>query len=245
MKPVICKSYEEMSAYAAKELAAAIKAKPQFVLGLATGSTPVGMYKELVAMNKSGEVDFSGVTTFNLDEYYPIKRDNSQSYYTFMYENLFSHINIDHKNVHLPNGEAEDPEAEGAHYDAMIREAGGVDIQILGSGVNGHIGFNEPDTSLITGTHKTALTQNTIEVNSRFFNDISEVPTHALTMGMKTIFEARRIIILLNGDNKAPILDAMFSGRITTQIPATFLALHKDVTVVTDEATAAKTEIFG
>ena len=245
MKPVICKNYEEMSAYAAKEIAAAISAKPNFVLGLPTGSTPVGMYKELVAMNKSGKVDFSAVTTFNLDEYYPIKRDNSQSYYTFMYENLFSHININHDNVNIPNGEAEDPDAEGAAYDAKIKACGGVDLQILGSGVNGHIGFNEPDSSLVLGTHKTSLTQNTIEVNSRFFNDISEVPTHALTMGIKTIFDAKRIIILLNGDNKAHVLDTMFSGTITTACPASLLALHANVTVVTDEATASKTKIFG
>ncbi|MBQ7717872.1 MAG: glucosamine-6-phosphate deaminase [Clostridia bacterium] len=242
MQLIICKDYEEISKRAASEVAAAIAAKPDCVLGLPTGSTPVGMYKNLVSMNKTGEVDFSSVTTFNLDEYYPIEKDDSQSYYTFMYDNLFSHININTSNVHIPSGQSEDTEKFCFEYEEAIREAGGIDLQVLGAGVNGHIGFNEPDDALSLCTHKTALTKNTIEVNSRFFDDISKVPTHAVTMGIKTILDARKIIILISGESKAPVIDAMLSGKITTRCPATLLQLHKDVILITDVATMAKTE---
>ena len=241
MKVIVCKDYEEMSAVAAKEVAANIAAKPDFVLGLPTGSTPVGMYKNLVAMNKAGEVDFSKVTTFNLDEYYQIEKEDEQSYHYFMYENLFSHINIDRANVHIPDGQSADTDKSCQAYEDAIKNAGGIDLQVLGAGVNGHIGFNEPEDALSLITHKTSLTKNTIEVNSRFFDDISKVPTHAVTMGIKTILDARKILILINGENKAPVIDAMMSGKITTACPASLLQLHKDVILITDEATMAKT----
>lgn len=238
MKLIVCKNYDEMSAAAAKELAAEIKAKPDLVLGLPTGSTPVGMYKKLIEMNKNGEVDFARVTTFNLDEYYPIKKEDNQSYHYFMYDNLFSHINIDHKNVHIPNGEAQDVEAFCAQYEKMILDAGGLDIQVLGAGVNGHIGFNEPASELVLDTHKTDLTANTIEVNSRFFDKLEDVPTKAVTMGVGTIMKAKKIITLISGSAKAPVIDAMFGGTVTTEIPATLLALHQDAVIIADEAAA-------
>jgi glucosamine-6-phosphate deaminase len=228
-----------MSVYAAGELRAAVIEKPNLVLGLPTGSTPLGLYKNLVNMYQEGKIDFSGVQTFNLDEYYPIKRSDPQSYYYFMNENLFSHINIEKENIHIPDGSAADTEKEAESYEKMIEAAGGIDIQVLGSGVNGHIGFNEPAGRLSVNTHRVELTENTIEVNSRFFEDISQVPRHALTMGVGTIFRARRILILINGENKAEILKEMFGGTITTDVPATLLALHPDTTVITDEATAA------
>jgi len=240
MKFLVCKDYEAMSEWAAQVVKEIVNNKPDAVLGLATGSTPVGMYNRLVEMNKAGEIDFSKVKTFNLDEYYPIDPKNDQSYRYFMYQNLHGHINILPENVHVPCGNCEDPDAEGKAYDKMIEEAGGLDFQFLGSGVNGHIGFNEPDDALIAGTHKTALTENTIEVNSRFFEKIEDVPRYAITMGMAPILKAKKIVILINGENKVPILDALASGKITTQIPATMLWMHNDVTVVTDEKTAAK-----
>lgn len=242
LKLKVFKDYDEMCAYTAEELMAAISKKPDLVLGLPTGSTPLGVYSNLVNSYKSGKVDFSRVTTFNLDEYYPIDKNDPQSYYYFMFNNLFSHINVKKENIHIPDGSAKDSDFEVENYEKMIEEAGGIDIQLLGSGINGHIGFNEPAESLNLKTHKVTLTQSTIEANSRFFNDISEVPKFALTMGVGTIFKARRVIILINGEKKAPVLDAMLSGTVSTNVPATLLALHPDTTVVTDEATMAKTK---
>ncbi|MDD6309241.1 MAG: glucosamine-6-phosphate deaminase [Clostridia bacterium] len=245
MKFVVCKDYDEMSQWAAEVVRKIVNEKPNAVLGLATGSTPVGMYHRLAELCKAGEIDFSEVKTFNLDEYYPIDPSNDQSYRYFMNQNLHNHINIKPENAHVPNGSAEDANAEGKRYDKMIEEAGGLDFQFLGSGVNGHIGFNEPDDALVAGTHLTALTENTIEVNSRFFEKKEDVPRHAITMGMAPILKARKILIMISGVNKVPILNALASGKITTQIPATMLQMHNDVTVVTDEATAAlMTESF-
>jgi len=235
MRLFVCKNYDEMSKKAADVIASVITLKPDAVLGLATGSTPVGMYNCLAEMNREGKLDFSEVKTYNLDEYYPIKPSDDQSYRFFMNKNLFNNINIHMSNTHVLNGEAEDADAECAAYDAAIEEAGGIDIQLLGIGNNGHIGFNEPADELISGTHKQALTESTIEANSRFFASADDVPRYALTMGMAPIMKARRIIILISGKNKHTALMEMLSGKITTKNPATVLNLHPDVTVVCDE----------
>lgn len=235
MEIKVCNNYEEMSAYAAKIIASQVILKPSSILGLATGSTPVGTYKELIKMNKENSVDFKDVITFNLDEYYPIKQTNDQSYKYFMNENLFNHININKENTHIPNGETTDPANECKKYDEMIEKAGGIDLQILGIGQNGHIGFNEPDEFLYPETHVTDLTQNTIEVNSRFFNDISEVPTKALTMGIGTIMKAKKILILANGKSKLDIVNKLINGKITTNVPASLLKVHPDVVLICDK----------
>ncbi len=234
MRVIVCENYEELSRAAARIFAAQILLYPESVLGLATGSTPVGLYRELVRMNGAGEIDFSGITTFNLDEYYPISPENPQSYRYFMNENLFDHINIRKSCTHVPDGMADDPAAECVAYDRRIREAGGIDLQLLGIGLNGHIGFNEPDGILTTGTHVTALTESTIEANSRFFESREEVPTQALTMGMETILHARKIVLLANGAAKHPAVKQLLDHTITTHMPATLLKVHPDVTLICD-----------
>ncbi|MEL7622654.1 MAG: glucosamine-6-phosphate deaminase [Clostridiales bacterium] len=239
MDRIICENYDEVSLLGAAMVAKVVKSNPRAVLGLATGSTPVGMYKRLVEMHKRDGLDFSMIRTFNLDEYYPIKKANDQSYDYFMRDNLFSHINIKRENIHLPNGECADPVAECAAYEAMLNQAGGVDIQVLGIGVNGHIGFNEPAEELQLPTHLTRLTASTIEANARFFESIEQVPTQALTMGMGTIMKARSILLLITGENKAPVVKKLFDRVVTTEVPASFLTLHPDVTVLLDEAAAS------
>jgi glucosamine-6-phosphate deaminase len=239
MKRIICKDYAEMSETAAKLVAGQIKAKPSTILGLATGSTPVGMYKRLIEYNKSGELDFSHVTTFNLDEYYPISRENDQSYYYFMMQNLFSHINIKPGNINIPNGETAVPEAECAAYDEKICAMGGIDLQILGIGQNGHIGFNEPDDTLCAETHVTSLTQSTIQANSIYFPNVDSMPKKALTMGLFAILNAKKVIILINGIKKAEATKRMLTGKIGTDCPASFLQLHDDVTVIMDKEAAS------
>ena len=235
MRIIVCDDYEKMSQEAAKLVAAQVNLKPNCVLGLATGSTPVRMYQILAEMNKNEEVDFSDVTSFNLDEYYPISRANDQSYYYFMNENLFSKINIDKDRTHVPNGEAKDAQKECEEYDKNIDAHGGIDLQILGIGQNGHIAFNEPGENLYAGTHVTGLTQNTIEANSRFFNDISEVPTQALTMGIASILKSRRIVIMANGKNKHDAVAKLLTDEITTSNPATMLKVHPDVVLICDK----------
>ena len=230
MKIEICENYEEMSRRAAEIFQKEIKENPKCVLGLATGSTPVGMYEKLCAMG----LDFSGVKTVNLDEYYPISPENENSYRYFMNENLFSKVNIDKKNTHVPNGAAKNPDEECEKYDEMIENLGGIDLQVLGIGANGHIGFNEPGAELVAKTHVTALTESTIKANARFFDDISSVPTHALTMGMASILGARKIVLLVSGKQKHDALKALEDDKITTAIPATFLKLHPNVTVICD-----------
>ena len=236
MELILCKNYDEMSERGANIIARAMIDRPNCILGLATGSTPVGMYKRLIEMNRARWIDFSGVTTFNLDEYYPISPENSQSYRYFMNENLFNHVNIDKKNTYVPNGNATDAEAECKAYDAMIENSRGIDIQVLGIGINGHIGFNEPDENLITGTHLTALTESTIEANARFFDSKDEVPRHALTMGIGSIMRARKIILLASGKNKHDAVMKLLDGKLTTACPATMLKLHPDVILICDEA---------
>lgn len=219
MRFIVCEDYDELSKKAAEFVSAQIMLKPNCNLGLATGSTPIGMYKNLVDMN----LDFSEVTTFNLDEYYPILRSNPQSYHYFMTEHLYKWVNLKKDHIFIPNGETKDPAQECIDYEKAIAEHGGLDLQILGIGQNGHIGFNEPSATLNSYTHITDLTQNTIEANSRFFNSIDEVPTKALTMGIATIMRANRILLLASGKEKARVVQALKGNMIDPEIPATIL----------------------
>lgn len=236
MRIIICENYEELSKRGAEFFVSQIMLKPDSILGLATGSTPVGLYQNLIKWNKEGRIDFSEVTSFNLDEYYPIAPDNNQSYRYFMNENLFDHINIDKSRTYVPNGLAADPDAECERYEALIDEKGGIDLQLLGIGRNGHIGFNEPDGELNAKTHITELTESTIEANSRFFDDISKVPKKALTMGMGTILKSKKILMLVSGKEKHEVLHQLLSDDVTTSNPATLLKVHPDVVVICDKA---------
>jgi len=238
MQKLICKDYEEMSRTAADLVAKEVQAKPDMVLGLPTGSTPVGMYRQLISMVQNGTLDFSQVTTFNLDEYYPIDASNPQSYHYFMDENFFNHINIDRQRVHILDGRCEDVQQECAQYDARIRDFGGIDLQLLGIGGNGHIAFNEPDDFLDANTHLVSLTAQTVQDNARFFESEDQVPTQAVTLGMQGILSAKKIIILASGKNKAKAVSEVFTGKITTQNPASLLAAHRDVIFILDEAAA-------
>lgn len=235
MNIIICENYEEVSARAASMVADVIKKNSACNLGLATGSTPIGMYSILSEMYKNGEIDFSSVSSYNLDEYYPIKKDNDQSYDFFMHENLFSKINIKEENIHIPNGEAKDANKECEDYECTVEKSGGIDIQILGLGVNGHIGFNEPANELISKTHVTDLTESTIKANSRFFTSEDEVPKKAITMGVGTIMKAKSIVLMVSGKNKHEALSAILNGNISTNVPATLLNLHPNVTVICDK----------
>ena len=236
MKICKVKNYEEMSRVAANMLFSLITLKPDCVLGLATGSTPIGTYKNLIASYESGNLDFSQVKTVNLDEYKGLPRDNDQSYYYFMQDNLFQHVNIDQTNVNLPDGMAADADAECVRYDALVKSLGGADLQVLGLGRNGHIGFNEPDEVFSRGTHCVALTESTIEANRRFFADINDVPREAITMGVQTIMSAKKILLLVSGADKAKALHDAIYGPITPNLPASVLQLHPDVTIIADEA---------
>ncbi len=236
MKVIVAKDYAEMSVLAAEIVAKQIKEKPNCVLGLATGSTPEGMYAELIKGYEAGELDFSTVRSVNLDEYYPIQPENDQSYRYFMNTKLFDHVNIDKANTYVPNGLATDAKAEGARYEKLIADLGGIDLQILGIGQNGHIGFNEPAEELDPITHLTDLTEETIQVNSRFFNSIDEVPKQAFSMGIGSIFGARSIILMASGKNKHNAVAKTLAGNLTTLCPATLLNLHPDVTLICDEA---------
>ena len=238
MKILVAENYEAMSLAAADMITAQIKEKPDCVLGLATGGTPVGTYRVLVDRYQKGALDFSRVTTFNLDEYYPIDTKDSHSYRYFMNDNLFNHVNVPAENIHIPNGEAEDADAECENYEKMLEAAGGIDLQILGIGLNGHIGFNEPDHTLVPATHKTPLTESTMAANARFFTDGAKMPNSALTMGMASIFRARKILLLANGEAKREILTKLATGGITTDVPASLLLLHPDVTIICDKAAA-------
>lgn len=235
MKLIVCENYDEMSKEAGKIVNAAVKNNPEITLGLATGSTPVGLYKEMIKAYEAGEISFKKVKSFNLDEYCGLTRDNDQSYYYFMCDNLFNHIDIDMKNVEVPNCEVSDYQAECERYDKKIEDNGGIDIQILGIGNNGHIAFNEPEEELYAKTHHTPLTQSSIEANKRFFNSIDEVPTSALTMGIEPIMKARQIIILISGAKKHDALTKLLSGRITTACPATILNCHPNCYVIADK----------
>lgn len=233
-------SYFEMSNVAAKLIAAQLRRKPDSVLGLATGSTPLGIYRELARMHKDEGLDFAGVRTFNLDEYYGLAPDHPQSYRYFMDENLLRHVNIDPKNVHIPGGIVKDIEASCSEYEASIREAGGIDIQLLGIGRDGHIAFNEPGSSLGSRTRLKTLAQETISDNARFFKSLDEVPRFAITMGVGTILESRHIVLLASGVEKSDAVRLAVEGPVTSEITASVLQLHPKVTVFLDEAAAEK-----
>lgn len=236
MKIYKAKDYNDMSRKAANILSAQVIMKPDAVLGLATGSTPLGTYSQLIEWCKKGDIDFSNVTTVNLDEYKGLPRDNPQSYYRFMCENFFDHINIDKKNVNVPDGTQENSEIECERYNNVIRSVGGIDMQLLGIGDNGHIGFNEPGCAFETETHCVKLTESTINANSRFFESIDEVPKEAYTMGIKSIMQAKKILLIASGENKAKALSEAICGPVTPQNQASILQLHNDVTIVADEA---------
>lgn len=234
------KDYDEMSRKAAGIVSAQIIMKPDCVLGLATGSTPVGLYKQLIEWYRNGDLDFSGVRTVNLDEYKGISRENDQSYYYFMHQNLFDHVNIPAGNTHLPDGMEPDSEKECRRYEELIQSMGSVDLQLLGIGHNGHIGFNEPADAFDKLVHCVNLTQSTIEANKRFFASAKEVPRQAYTMGIQTIMRSKKILIIANGEGKADIVRDAFFGPITPMVPASVLQLHNDVTLVADEAALSK-----
>ncbi len=236
MKIYKAKDYNDMSRKAANILSAQVIMKPDAVLGLATGSTPLGTYAQLIEWYKKGDIDFSNVTTVNLDEYKGLTRDNSQSYYRFMCENFFDHINIDKKNVNVPDGTQENSEIESERYNNVIRSVGGIDMQLLGIGDNGHIGFNEPGCAFETETHCVKLTESTINANSRFFDSIDEVPKEAYTMGIKSIMQAKKILLIASGENKAKALYEAICGPVSPKNQASILQLHNDVTIVADEA---------
>ena len=228
-------NYDKLSAIAANIIASQVTLKPDCVLGLATGSSPLGTYAKLAEKYNAGELDFSKVTSVNLDEYVGLDGTNDQSYRYFMDNNLFCNINIDKAKTYVPNGCAEDLKAEGANYDAFIKSLGGIDLQLLGIGLDGHIGFNEPDASFIAETHEVELDESTIEANARFFASKADVPTKAITMGMMSIMQAKKILLIANGAKKKDILDKAFYGPITPEVPASILQLHPDVTVVYSE----------
>ena len=233
IKPI--SSYDEMSKLAAKMVAKQIKDKPNTVLGLATGSTPEGMYRELVKMHKEGELDLSQVITFNLDEYLGLSPEHPQSYHYYMCENFFNHVNIEEKNIHVPKGDTKDSVQECLNYEREIEKVGGIDLQVLGIGVNGHVGFNEPDINLEAKTHVIQLSDDTIKANSRFFKNLDEVPKKAITMGMATIMRSKKIILMAWGaEKKKPILKVT-SGHIATEVPASLLQVHNDVILIVDK----------
>lgn len=234
------KDYADMSRKAANIVSAQVIMKPNCVLGLATGSTPIGLYKQLVEWFRKGDLDFSEVMTVNLDEYKGLSRENDQSYYYFMHQNLFDHVNIPVENTHLPNGMEPDSEKECRRYTELIQSLGGVDLQLLGIGHNGHIGFNEPGESFDKQVHCVNLTESTIEANKRFFASAEDVPKQAYTMGIKTIMQSKKILIVASGEDKAEIVQKAFFGPITPQVPASVLQLHNDVTLVADEAALSK-----
>ena len=240
MKFYITENYEQMSRKAASILAAKVIEKPDCVLGLATGSTPIGTYQNLIQWCKDGDLDFSQVKSVNLDEYVGLAPTHDQSYRYFMQTNLFDHINIDMNNTNVPDGLAEDPEAACARYDEIIRSMGGVDIQVLGMGHNGHIAFNEPTDHFPIGTHVVDLQESTINANARFFASADEVPRKAMTMGIGNIMAAKQILVVVNGEAKADIVKDAFTGPVTPMVPASILQLHPNVIVVGDKAAMSK-----
>ena len=232
MKIIRTKNYEEMSLEAAKIMAAQIVLKPNAVLGLATGSSPIGLYDNLVKWNENGDLDFSAIRSVNLDEYCGLDGSNDQSYRYFMDTHLFNRVNIDKANTNVPNGKAADYAAEGARYDELIASLGGIDMQLLGIGPDGHIGFNEPDEFFTKETHVVDLDPSTIEANARFFASANDVPRQAVTMGMGGIMGAKKVLLIASGASKKEILEKALFGPITPEVPASLLQLHPDLTVV-------------
>ncbi|MDY4856919.1 MAG: glucosamine-6-phosphate deaminase [Candidatus Ventricola sp.] len=235
MRIIRTKNYDEMSRKAAAIIAAQVIHKPDCVLGLATGGTPVGTYKNLVEWYKSGDLDFSEVSTVNLDEYRGLPREHRESYWSFMHRNLFDHVNIPQDRINLPDGTNMDADAECKRYDAVIASMGGVDLQLLGIGHDGHIGFNEPSDAFDMGTHCVDLTEETIEANKRFFASRDEVPRQAYTMGTHTIMSARKVLMIVSGKDKAGIIKKAFFGPVTPHVPASILQMHPNFVLVADE----------
>ena len=236
MKIYVTEDYNSMSRKAANILSAQVVADPDCVLGLATGSTPIGTYKVLIDRCAKGDLDFSNVKSINLDEYVGLSPEHDQSYRYFMQTNLFDHVNIKRENTHVPNGLAEDLDAECERYNSVIHQLGPIDIQVLGMGHNGHIGFNEPADHFPLETHSVDLAQTTIDANARFFASADEVPRKALTMGIKTIMQAKKVLVVVSGADKAEIVKKAFTGPVTPQVPASILQMHDDVTLVGDKA---------
>ena len=235
MRIIRTKDYEEMSRKAAAIISAQVIIKPNCVLGLATGGTPVGTYKHIVEWYNNGDLDFSEVTSVNLDEYRGLPREHKESYWSFMHTNLFNHVNINSERINLPDGTNMDAEAECARYDKVIESVGGVDLQLLGIGHDGHIGFNEPSDAFDLGTHCVQLTEETIDANQRFFDSRDEVPREAYTMGTRTIMQAKKVLMVVSGKDKAEIVKKAFFGPVTPQVPASILQMHPDFTLVADE----------
>ena len=240
MEVIVKNTYEEMSTLAARMMADLICRKPNCILGLATGSTPVGTYKELIRLHQNEGLDFSKVTTFNLDEYVGLSPNHNQSYRYFMNDNLFNHINIKKSNTNVPDGMADDISEACEAYERKIKKAGGIDIQLLGIGANGHIAFNEPGSSLGSRTRVKTLDERTIQDNTRFFKSMDEVPRYAVTMGIGTIMDARQLILLANKENKADAIFKTVEGPITAMVPATIVQLHPKATIITDKAAASR-----
>ncbi|MBI3318006.1 MAG: glucosamine-6-phosphate deaminase [Candidatus Omnitrophica bacterium] len=240
MEVIVKESYDEMSKLSAELIADIIRRKPRAVLGLATGSTPLGTYKELIRLHKQEGLDFSRVVTFNLDEYVGLDHGHPQSYHFFMSENFFKQININPKNVHLPDGTAKDIPAFCRWYEEEIVKAGGLDAQLLGIGSNGHIAFNEPGSSLGSRTRVKTLDDKTRQDNARFFRTMGEVPKYAITMGIGTIMDARQLILLANGAGKSDAISKTCEGPITAMVPATIVQLHPRATIIVDKQAASK-----
>lgn len=241
---IVVKDYDEMSLVSANWLADEINKDPSLVLGLATGGTPEGLYANLIKMYKKGSLDFSSIKTFNLDEYVSLPRENESSYYTYMHNHLFDHVNLNPNNIHLMDGNVTNLTIERQRYDQLILDKGGIDIQLLGVGVNGHIGFNEPDSTLKIDVHVTRLAKETISANARYFNSITEVPKFSLTMGIGSILRAKKIILIADGEHKAKAIKDLFRSEVIDPLkPVTFLRLHPDVTVIIDEKAAKEIEL--
>lgn len=239
MRIIVTESYEEMSTAAARIVAGQLYLKPNSVLGLATGSTPLLMYQKLVQVHEQIGLDFSEAISFNLDEYLGLEPENPQSYHYFMHENFFDKINIKPENIFIPNGKPDNLDEECKHYDKLIESKGGIDLQILGVGQNAHIGFNEPDIKFEATTHKVKLDEETIEANARFFSDREDVPRYAISMGIKTIMLAKKVILLANGKNKAEAIYKAIYGGVRPDAPASILQLHQDVLIIVDKEAAA------
>lgn len=243
MEIIICDAYEDMSKAAAKAVAQVLNAKPDAVLGMATGSTPLGLYQELVRMHKEESLDFSQVTTFNLDEYVGLPVTHSQSYHYFMHENFFKHVNIPPQNIHIPSGTTQNYAAFCEWFENRIEEAGGIDLQILGIGSDGHIAFNEPGSSLNSRTRLKTLAEPTIDDNARFFEKREDVPIYAITIGVGTILEAKTLLLVANGENKAKAVAAAVEGPVTSMVTASALQLHPDTLVFLDRPAAGELQM--
>ena len=240
MKIIRAKDYNDMSRKAANIVSAQVIMKPNCVLGLATGGSPEGIYRQLIDWYNKGDIDFSEITTINLDEYKGMPRECEQSYWYFMHHHFFDHVNVRPQRINVPDGMNANVEEECARYDQIIQAKGGIDLQLLGIGVDGHIGFNEPGAAFELGTHCVDLDESTIEANKRYFEKKEDVPRQAYTMGIKTIMQARKVLMVASGRNKADIIKQAFFGPVTPQVPASILQMHPDFTLIGDEEALSK-----